>query len=289
MKSMTDPTVLQLLLFTQGIVMSLNCSIVTIRASSLGDLFDCPARWEAKHILGMTMPMGGAAALGRAVHASTAVFDQSTIDQAGITIDEAAAAAVDSIHKPGEDVAWDDEMQPAAAEGIAIALHKRYCATVAPTQTYRAVEVKCDRLEIADLAIALTGTVDRVHLRDDANGITDLKTGKTAVNAAGEVSTKGHAYQLGVYELLAQAASGLAIDAPAQIVGMQTGKTEKAQRIAIAPVHDARAVLLGDEHSQGLLHTASNIVHSGSFFGNPRSMLCNQNYCPRFNKCAYRK
>lgn len=264
-------------------------SIVTIRASSLADLFDCPARWEAKHLLGMTTPMGGAAALGKAVHASTAVFDQSTIDSAGITIDEAAGAAVDSIHKPDEDVAWDDDLPPATAENIAVALHTRYCRDVAPKQTYRAVEVKCDRLEIADLGIALTGTVDRVHVTDDASGITDLKTGKTAVAADGTVSTKGHAYQLGVYELLAHAASGLDIGAPAQIIGMQTGKTEKAQRIAVAPVHDARAVLLGDEHSQGLLHTASNIVHSGAFFGNPRSMLCSERYCPRYGKCSYRK
>ena len=263
--------------------------IVTIRASSLSDLFDCPARWEAKHILGMRMPMGGAAALGKAVHASTAVFDQSTIDSAGITADEAAAAAVDSIHKPDEETVWDEDFQPAAAESIALALHGRYCRDIAPKQVYRAVEVKCDRLEIEDLGIALTGTVDRLHTNDAGDGITDLKTGKTAVSADGTVSTKGHAYQLGVYELLAHAASGLNISAPAQIIGMQTGKTEKGQRIAIAPVHDARAVLLGDEHQQGLLHTASNIVHSGAFFGNPRSMLCSEKYCARYNKCSYRK
>lgn len=264
-------------------------SIIAIRASSLSDLFDCPARWEAKHILGMSTPTSGAAALGKAVHASTAMFDQSTIDGAGLTISDAAAAAVDSIHRPGEDVLWDDDLQPAGAESIAVALHSRYCRDFAPTQTYSAVEVKCDRLEIEDLGIALTGTVDRVHVNADGSGITDLKTGKTAVSADGTVSTKGHAYQLGVYELLAHAASGLDIQAPAQIIGMQTGKTEKGQRIAIAPVHNARSVLLGDEHQQGLLHTASNIVHSGAFFGNPKSMLCSEKYCPRYNKCSYRK
>ena len=262
---------------------------ITIRASSLGELFDCPARWEAKHLLGMRLPMGGAAALGKAVHASTAVFDQARIDSAGITADEAAAAAVDAIHKPDEDVAWDDDLPPATAESIALGLHRRYCAEVSPLQTYRAVEVKCERLEITDLSLALTGSVDRVHVNDQGAGITDLKTGKSAVAADGTVSTKGHAYQLGVYELLAQAASGLAISAPAQIVGMNTAKTEKAQRIAVAPVHDARGVLLGDEHMPGILHTASQIVHSGAFFGNPRSMLCSPTYCPRYAKCAFRR
>lgn len=263
--------------------------LTVIRASSLGTLFDCPARWEAQHLLGMRMPMGGAAALGKAFHASTAVFDQSTIDGAGITADDAAAAAVDAIHKPDEDVAWDDDLQPKVAESIAVALHRRYCAEVAPKQTYRAVEVRCDRLDITDLGIALTGTVDRVHVNDDGAGITDLKTGKTAVAADGTVPVKGHAYQIGVYELLAQAASGIAITAPAQIVGASTGKTEKGQRIAVAPIHDARAVLLGDEHAPGLLDTASRIVKSGAFFGNPRSMLCSPNYCPRFGSCRYRR
>lgn len=262
---------------------------VVIRASSLGELFDCPARWEAKHLLGMRVPMSGPAVLGKAVHASTAVFDQSTIDRAGITADEAAAAAVDAIHRPDDDVRWDDDLKPQTAEGIALALHKRYCADVAPTQTYRAVEVQCDRLAISDLGIALQGTVDRVHYTTEGAGITDLKTGKAAVSVDGTVATKGHAYQLGVYELLAQAASGVQITAPAQIIGMNTAKTERGQRIAVAPVHDARAVLLGDEQLPGILHTAAHIVRSGMFFGNPKSMTCHPNYCPRYATCPFRK
>jgi len=35
--------------------------IIPIRASSLAELFDCPARWEAKNLLGMRMPSSGAA------------------------------------------------------------------------------------------------------------------------------------------------------------------------------------------------------------------------------------
>ena len=44
---------------------------IRIRASSIGELFDCPARWEAKHIQGLRLTMGGKAALGKAIHAST--------------------------------------------------------------------------------------------------------------------------------------------------------------------------------------------------------------------------
>ena len=35
--------------------------MITIRASSLPDLFDCPARWEAKYINQMRLPTSGAA------------------------------------------------------------------------------------------------------------------------------------------------------------------------------------------------------------------------------------
>lgn len=263
--------------------------LINIRASSLGELLDCPARWEAKHILGMRTPSGSASMLGKAVHASTAVFDTARMQGQPVSAYDAAAAAVDAIHSPDEEVQWDDDMPPEAAERIALALHSRYCAEIAPQQDYRAVEVQCDRLDIVDLGISLTGTVDRVHATDEGLGITDLKTGKTAVAANGAVSTKGHAFQLGVYELLAQSAGGLSITAPAQIVGMSTGKTAAAQRVGVAPVRDARTALLGDEHMPGVLEAAAHIVKTGMFYGNPRSMLCSPKFCPRHKACGFRK
>lgn len=258
--------------------------IVTIRASSLGRLFDCPASWSATHIDGKRMPSNGKAMLGKAVHASTAVFDQSVMDGSGITIDEAAAAAVDTINKPDEDVAWDDD-SPLDAEKIAISLHVKYCQQVAPTQTYRAVEVRCESLEITDLGIALTGTTDRVRETADGLGIVDLKTGKAAVGADGNVKTAGHAAQMGIYELLAEKASGVPITAPAQIVGMNTAKTAASQRVGTGQIVGARDLLLGDGETPGLLEHASKIIHTGMFFPNPRSMLCHEKYCPIWKEC----
>lgn len=37
--------------------------------------------------------------------------------------------------------------------------------------------------------------------------------------------------------------------APAQVIGMQTGKTAKAQRVAMGEVENASPILLGDEFS----------------------------------------
>ena len=263
-------------------------NIVTIRASSLGELFDCPARFEAKHILGMRLPSSGAAQLGTAIHASTAVFDASTLAGSGITVDESAAAAVDALHKPETDVDWEDS-SPQEAEPIAIALHKKYCTEIAPAQEYAAVEVKCESLEITDLGIALTGTTDRVRKVGDGYGIADIKTGKTAVGADGTVKTQGHAFQLGVYELLAERASGIPISAPAQIIGLNTAKTDKAQRVGSGEILGARDVLIGDGTTPGVLESASRLIHSGAFFGNPKSMLCSEKYCPRFKVCQFRK
>lgn len=268
--------------------------IIPIRASSLGELFDCPARWEAKHVMGMRMPSGAAAMLGKAIHASTAMFDSSVLAGKGLTADETAGAAVDAIHKPTEDVDWDED-DPNTAESIAVSLHKRYCKDESPKHDFAAVEVKCESLTVSDLGIALTGTTDRVERFDDPAGmgfgfgIGDLKSGKSAVSADGTVNTKGHAFQIGVYELMAERASGLSITAPAQIIGFQTGKTEKGQRIGVGKIIGARDVLVGDGDSPGVLEIAARIVHSGVFAGNPRSMLCHARYCPAYATCKFRR
>lgn len=235
------------------------------------------------------MPSSGAAQLGTAVHAGTALFDSSRLPGGSpLTADDAAGAVVDAIYKPEREVDWDED-RPQDAERIAIALHAKYCSEIAPTQNYAAVEIKCDRLEITDLGIALTGTTDRVRHTEDGYAISDIKTGKTAVSADGTVKTSGHAYQLGVYELLAEHSSGLSITGPAQIIGLNTGKTPAAQRSGIGSVISARDVLLGDAEIPGVLENASKLIHSGVFYGNPRSMLCSEKYCPNFAICKYRK
>ncbi len=263
--------------------------MITLRASSLPELFDCPARWEAKHVRGLRLPSSGVSQLGKAVHASTAVFDVAALRGNPVTADEAAGAAVDTIHKPKGEVAWDDELRPATAEKIALGLHGRYCAEIAPTQHYLGVEVPCDRLEISDLGIALTGTTDRVRATDKGEiGVVDIKTGSTAVAADGTVKTGAHMAQLAVYELLASQAIGQPMTAPAQIVGMQTGKTEKAQRVACADVQGASLALVGDDFAPGILEIAAKLLHSGVFYGNPRSQLCSAKYCPAYGACRFR-
>lgn len=265
--------------------------MVTIRASALGDFLDCPARAEAKHLLGKKCPQSPAALLGTALHRSTAVFDESTITGKGIKIGEAAAAAVDAIHQPTEEVAYeDDDPGPQQLEDIALSLHAMYCTQIAPWQQYVAVEVQCERLEIVDIGLALTGTTDRIRKVDDGNGIADIKSGKMAVRKDGHVETKGHRYQIGVYELLAEKASGLPITQGGQIIGLQTGKTERGQRVSVSEdIQGARDVLIGEPSSPGVLEIVAHQVHAGIFPGNPRSMLCSERYCPIWNSCRFRK
>jgi len=260
-----------------------------IRASSLSELHDCPARWASKYIDGRTLPSSGKAALGTAVHASTAAYDQSVIDGSGLSIDDAAAAAVEAIWNPQYDVQWGED-SPQKAEEVALSLHIRYCQEVAPLITYAAVEAKTDDLLIQDIGLCLTGTVDRIY-KDEAGklGIADIKTGKVAVGADGTIATAGHAYQLGVYELLAQHTTGQPIEAPAKIIGMNTAKTAQGQRVGFGEITGAREVLLGTEEEPGILFYAAEIIHSGLFFGNPKSMLCHASYCPNFGPCRFRK
>lgn len=264
--------------------------LVFIRASSLSTLFDCAHRWEAEHLLGMRGPRSAPAQLGTAVHAGTALFDASRLPGATpITADDAADAVVKAINEPEEDVAWTD-MTPRSAEKIALALHTKYCADVAPKQTYLGVEVRCEKLELPELGIALTGTNDRVRVvKGVGNGITDLKTGKRAVGADGKPETKKHAIQLGVYELLAEHVLGIPIDAPAQIVGMNTGETPATQRVGVGEVARARDLLVGTEDEPGFLQAAARIVSSGDFPANPNSFLCSPKFCPRYASCRFHR
>ena len=261
---------------------------ITIRASSLGELFDCPARWEAKHVKKMHMPTSAAARLGTAVHAGTALYDQSILDGNPLTPDEAAGAVVDAIHKPDEEVDWD-ETSPREAESIAVPLHGLYCKQIAPQQEYVAVEATCDSLTITDIGLTLTGTIDRVRVDGGGFGIADIKTGKTAVGADGTVKTQGHAAQIAVYELLASAALEQDMTAPAQIIGLQVAKTDKGRRAGTGIITGARDILADDGDSPGLLRYAAAILHSGDFYGNPRSQICNPKYCPAYAVCRWRK
>lgn len=264
-----------------------------IRASSLAELHDCPARWASKYIDGRTLPSSGKAALGTAVHASTAAYDQSVIDGSGLSIDDAAAAAVDAIWHPKYDVDWGED-SPKKIEEVALSLHIRYCKEVAPNIQYAVVEETADDLIIEDLGLRLTGTIDRIY-KDEVGqlGIADIKTGKVAVGEDGTVATAEHTYQLGAYELLAQHTTGRPIEAPAKIIGMSTTnakpKTEKPKRIGIGEITGAREVLLGTEEEPGILFYAAKIIHSGLFYGNPKSMMCHKKYCPNFGSCRFRK
>lgn len=262
--------------------------ITPIRASSLSEMFDCPARWAAKYLFGMRGPCSGAAQLGTAVHAGTAAYDASRLGGATpISADDAAGALVDAIHNPDYDVDWDGT-NPNDAERIALALHTRYCAEIAPRQRYVAVELLCESLEITELGIVLTGSTDRVRETSMGHGIADLKTGARAVGADGLVTTQGHAAQLGVYELLAQHSMGLSITAPAQIIGLNTGKMVMAQRVGIGEVSGAKELLLGTDEQPGLLQYASNMLRSGDFYGNSKSMLCSPKYCPAHATCRFK-
>lgn len=262
---------------------------VVIRASSIGSMFDCPARWVAIHIEGRRTPQSGGAALGTAIHAGAALFDAERVKQQTPSLSAAEDAAVESVRQPREETVWDEEGAD-KAEKIARSIVQRYCTTESPRHQFVAVEASVESLHITDLGIVLTGHVDRVKATDDGYGIADLKSGKTAVGTDGKAKTQGHGAQLGVYELVAEAATKLPITAPAEIIGLQTNFTPEKQRIGTGQISGARDVLLGDDDNPGLLTIASQIVHGQiPAWGNPKSVMCHQTYCPNFNTCFWRR
>jgi hypothetical protein len=252
-------------------------------------LLDCQYRWLAIHREGMKSPRSLKAHLGTSVHAGTAVFDTERLSGSAGSVNAAMDAAAHAFENPAEEVAVQDDDQPAKSLDVAVSLTGKYCTEYAPSVEYVAVELQTDALELTDLGIILTGTTDRIRRRAEGLGVTDLKTGKSAVNAAGICNTKGHAVQLGVYELIAEASMGIRMDAPAEIVGMQTNLTPEKQRIAAGDVHRPSEILTGDGNFEGLLPSIAKLAKGEIITGNPQSYLCHEKFCPRYNTCFFRR
>lgn len=263
---------------------------ITVRASSWAGLFDCAYRWEGIHLLGMKNTVGLRAALGTAIHAGTAVFDQAKITGDTVTASDAAGVLVDKLRDPENefDPAKDDlSMQEAESTGIT--LLTKYCGEVSPTYNFIAVEMETEPLDIdcgGGVVVRLKGTMDRARIKKTTGGvgIADLKSGGMAVQK-GVAVTKGHGAQIGTYELLFEHTTGELITSEAEIIGLKTkGKPE----IATGTISNAKKVMTGDEDNPGLIEFAADMFRSGRFYPNPKSLLCSEKYCPRWNTCHFK-
>lgn len=265
---------------------------IRVRASSLSGLFDCASRWEAIHILGMKTKTSMRAALGTAIHASTAKFDLSRMNGEGLTTEETAGVLVDSLKEQASEIAVDDDdLQPASAEKIGLKLHAMYCDEFSPKFDFAAVELETKPLEVEceGVTILLTGTLDRARVyrprsENPGLGLSDVKTGKTAVQK-GAAKTKGHAMQVGMYELLIEHSLGVPITEPAEIIGLKTAGNPE---IATGRIENARKIVLGTADTMGALDYAAAILKAGLFTPNPSSNLCGEKYCPRYSTCPVR-
>ena len=263
---------------------------MTIRASSLSELFDCSERWKAKYLLGMWMPSGPPATIGKAIHRGTAVFDTQRLLGSAPSVEDAVEAAVHEVRNPDGEVNWD-EMRPAEAIDIAARLTLNYCTDIAPKFTYRKVEMKLDSFDVQasnGVVIRFTGHVDRQYTLNDQYGTLDFKTGKQVVKSDGTVSVQLSAAQLGTYELMELMATNtekVQHILPAMIVAMPTAGKQLPKAVKVNNPH---TLLIGDEQNKGLIDIAAQIYKHDLFAGNPRSMLCNVKYCPAFNKCRWR-
>lgn len=88
--------------------------IIPIRASSLSDLFDCPARWEAKNLLNKRMPAGARTRLGTAIHEAVTQWDHMHLIGETISTEECSEILHQQIWQPNEEVDWADLDQNSA-------------------------------------------------------------------------------------------------------------------------------------------------------------------------------
>ena len=265
-------------------------SVTKVRASSWAGLFDCAYRWEGIHLLGMRNVVGRRAALGTAIHAGTAAFDTGRVTGDTLTPDDAAGVLVDKLRDPANEFdPHKDDMSASEAEATGIILLTKYCLEVSPIYQFVAVEMETKPLDIdcgGGTIVRLTGTMDRARIRkgDGGIGIADIKTGGAAVQN-GVANIKGHAPQIGTYELLYEHTTGEQVTAPGEIIGLKTkGKAETG----VATISNARMVMVGTDNQPGLIEFAADMFRTGRFYPNPKSMICSENYCPRWKACMFK-
>jgi hypothetical protein len=264
--------------------------IYKVRASSWAGLFDCAFKWEGVHLLGMNKPSGLRAQLGTALHASTAVYDKSLIENNGVSVDDAAGVLVDQLHHPDREVDYNqDDLSLKDAEFIGLKLHTKYCGEISPHHEFLAVEMETKPFDIdcgGGIIVRLTGTMDRARISksDKGTGITDLKSGVRAVEK-GKAKTKGHAAQVGTYELLYEHSTDDRVTAPAEIIGL---KTSGNPEIAKGEITNGRPLMVGTDEHPGLIQFAAEMFKTGLFPPNPSSHLCAEKYCVRWQSCPYK-
>lgn len=275
-----------------------------IRASALGRLFDCPARYYAIQVQGRGAFSSGPAHLGTSIHYGTGRYDQARLEGTPISIDDAVSLFLDKVEDKTSEVKWDVDLSKREARDVGALVTMRYCEQIAPKMTYEAVELKCDPYSIDmknGVTIHLTGTVDRVYKRTWSAmhgkpgwvetvdyGVSDLKSGRGCVRN-GEPVVDKHIAQLGTYELLeilAKETTGRTMTLPATVIALPTGKSDPDP--AIGEVDVPSKILLGDGTKAGLLDAAAAMAKSGNFYGNPHSMLCSAKYCPAHATCWWR-
>lgn len=263
--------------------------VVKVRASSWGSLFDCAYRWEGVTLLGIKSPSSPRALLGTAIHASTAAFDVGRMTGNKVSIYEASGLLVDTLRRPEEDVDWrGSDISVDQAEAIGLKLTDLYCREWSPRFDFAAIEVKVTPLLVNmgnGLTLELTGTLDRARFYRgrEGQGIADVKSGGAAVSQ-GVAKTKGHAAQVGTYELLYEHTTGEHITEDAEIIGLKTrGKPE----IATGTIKGAKQMMLGTDEYKGLIEIGAEMIRTGLFPPNPASQICTKQYCSRWSSCPY--
>lgn len=264
---------------------------IRIRASSFGELLDCAHRFEGKYLLGLSLPSSGRARLGTAVHAGTAAFDHAKVLGKPIRAGDAVDAFLASLRSKDEPVRWEGDLRLRDAEDVGAVLTVLYCTEISPSFSFAAVELELRDMVIEcgdGVAIKLTGTMDRGRVavgNAGGLGVADIKTGQRVVDSEKQVVTKGHAAQLGVYELLAEHTLGQSVTQPAAIIGLKTSMREPVA--AVGYLQRPRDLLVGTHEVPGLLDYAADTLKSGLFRPNPASVLCSEKFCARWSACRY--
>jgi hypothetical protein len=158
-------------------------------------------------------------------------------------------------------------------------------------------------IDLEGITLELVGTLDRMRAVGVAREVwdpeagdlvtlldeqlIDLKSGRRVVklNKLGDrvASTAVHKPQLGTYEILYSMRTGRKLTRPPAILGAST----EGLGFALTEAPGARQMMIGTEDEPGLMSIGARMFKNGIFPPNPRSPMCSERYCARWQTCIY--
>lgn len=264
--------------------------------SQLSTWSKCPRRWMYRYTLGLRLPPGAAAAVGKAVHEPQGKhFNEIIAGRDGLDTRAYVAAAADAFEREAADVDWAAEAGDGDNKALdrgssldrATLMARHYREAVAPTVGTPLLAEQGIELAVPGTEWSLLCYPDVVARQDGEVVVRDTKTAGKApdgIKSGSPTPKREHALQLVAYRLAVQSFMGtvpgrLLLDY-VWISARKGGPAQPNSVPVVVPAADDDVSLLLEDID--LMHRQ---IQAGLFPRRRTEMTCSPRWCGYWSRC----